>query len=217
MERAYSDNYIDDAQENLGFAFDYAAKEYGIDPDIFLDYFINSGIAYHFEIGNPKYIAGKSGIELVYEIFKRMNKNENIIKEPSFIYNYSNYYWCGYILCYFQWFHNISFNKIRQYLNMKELDKLYSILHEVSEQKAIELIKKNIINNNKQTLLQRIRLNNNLSQNELSKLSGVSLRMIQQYEQKQKDINKASINTLNNLSKILNCTIEDLMEIEFMQ
>ena len=54
-----------------------------------------------------------------------------------------------------------------------------------------------------------------MSQGELSKVSGVSLRMIQQYEQKNKDINKAGVNTLMALSRALNCDIEDIIEYDF--
>ena len=50
------------------------------------------------------------------------------------------------------------------------------------------------------------------TQKELADNSGVSLRSIQMYEQRHKNINKASAETLYRLSKILGCTIEDLME-----
>jgi transcriptional regulator with XRE-family HTH domain len=46
----------------------------------------------------------------------------------------------------------------------------------------------------------------------LAKLSGVSLRSIQMYEQRNKDINKASAESLYRISKVLGCTIEDLLE-----
>ena len=52
----------------------------------------------------------------------------------------------------------------------------------------------------------------NLTQTELAKRSGVSLRSIQMYEQKNKDINKANVTSLYMLSKALNCNIEDLIE-----
>ena len=49
------------------------------------------------------------------------------------------------------------------------------------------------------------------SQRLLSEKSGVSLRAIQQYEQRQKSINKAAESVLA-LSESLGCTPEDLME-----
>ena len=43
-------------------------------------------------------------------------------------------------------------------------------------------------------------------------LPGVSLRMIQLYEQKQNDINKAQVNVVLSLAKVLGCDVEDLLE-----
>ena len=62
------------------------------------------------------------------------------------------------------------------------------------------------------TNLKRIRLSYGCTQNELAERSGVSLRSIQMYEQRNKDINKASVDTVYRLSKVLGCTIEDLIE-----
>lgn len=53
-----------------------------------------------------------------------------------------------------------------------------------------------------------------LSQSELASLSGVSVRLIQHYEQGEKDINKAQAGTLMKIANVLNCTIEDLLETE---
>ena len=48
-----------------------AVLEYGYDGSDFLHMFIQSGIAEQIEVGNPKYIAGKSGIELFSEVIER--------------------------------------------------------------------------------------------------------------------------------------------------
>ena len=60
--------------------------------------------------------------------------------------------------------------------------------------------------------LKRIRTFFGCTQAELAKRSGVSLRSIQMYEQRNKDINKASAESLYRISKVLGCTIEDLLE-----
>lgn len=60
--------------------------------------------------------------------------------------------------------------------------------------------------------LKRIRESKRISQKELSKISGVSDRMIQYYEQGVKDINKAQAITVYRLAEALDCTIEDLLE-----
>lgn len=63
-----------------------------------------------------------------------------------------------------------------------------------------------------ETNLKRIRLIYGCSQRELAEISGVSLRSIQMYEQRQKDINKAQSDAIYRLAKVLGCTMEDLLE-----
>ena len=63
-----------------------------------------------------------------------------------------------------------------------------------------------------ETNLKRIRTAKGYSQKQLAELSGVSLRSIQMYEQRQKDINKAQSDSLHRLAKALCCTMEDLLE-----
>ena len=63
-----------------------------------------------------------------------------------------------------------------------------------------------------ETNLKRIRTDRGHSQKQLSGLSGVSLRSIQMYEQRNKDINKAQSDSLYRLAKALGCTMEDLLE-----
>ena len=213
MNRSYNEIYLEDAMNILGAAFEFAFYRYQIEMDDFYTLFVNSSIAYKFGKGNPKYVAGMSGIELALKV---LNKEDDESYKRGFVkYDYSCEYWCGYFLAYFQWFHGIFFKQLHYYLKMKDLEKLYGILHEVSELKALEVVGKNIENKKLQSKLQYIRQKNGLSQNELAKKSSVSLRMIQQYEQKRDDINKASVNSLYSLALILNCDIEDLMEWNF--
>jgi transcriptional regulator with XRE-family HTH domain len=51
-----------------------------------------------------------------------------------------------------------------------------------------------------------------LSQSELAKESGVSVRMIQHYEQRLKDLGRAQTKTIWLLARALRCSMEDLME-----
>ena len=50
-------------------------------------------------------------------------------------------------------------------------------------------------------------------QKQLAELSDIPVRMIQHYEQRQKNINKAQTEYLVKLSKVLNRDIEDLLEL----
>lgn len=62
--------------------------------------------------------------------------------------------------------------------------------------------------------LKKKREDKKLSQRELAELSGVSLRMIQHYEQGIKDINKAHAMTVYKLSEALECDIWDILEFD---
>jgi DNA-binding transcriptional regulator YiaG len=62
------------------------------------------------------------------------------------------------------------------------------------------------------TRLKALRLKNGLSQSALADASGVPVRTIQQYEQRQKDINKAHFEYIIRLAAALNCEPSELFE-----
>ena len=53
-----------------------------------------------------------------------------------------------------------------------------------------------------------------MSQSQLSRESGINVRMIQHYEQGVKDLNKAQGITLYHLARALGCQMEDLLDID---
>ena len=89
---------------------------------------------------------------------------------------------------------------------------MYYTLHEADITKFADIADERIRNYFKDTNLKRIRSSYGCTQAELAKRSGVGLRSIQMYEQRNKDINKASVESLYRISKVLGCTIEDLLE-----
>ena len=62
--RAYNEMYLYHAARNFGDMLDYAVNDCKIEGGHFLNIFIVSGFAAQFERGNPRVIAGMSGIEL---------------------------------------------------------------------------------------------------------------------------------------------------------
>ena len=67
------------------------------------------------------------------------------------------------------------------------------------------------------TNLEKMRVKRNLSQKELSNLSGLSLRRIQSYEQRTRNVDGSSLATLLNLCIALKCNIENIIEDESNQ
>ena len=89
---------------------------------------------------------------------------------------------------------------------------MYYTLHEADITKFVEIADERMQEAFKETNLKRIRSAYGCSQAELARRSGVSLRSIQMYEQRNKDINKASAEALYRIAKVLGCTMENLLE-----
>lgn len=213
MMTAYNELYLDDAMNNLGDMVEYAVCDLGFEPDEFFDWFISSGIASRFEKGNPKYIAGMSGIELAEAVLAATNvKYEK--RSPSYTDNKGREYWAGWILAYYQWVSNKRFEDIiNDGLTLSHIFSMY-ILHEADVGRFVDTANKVIARNKegKNTKLHVIRKARGFTQQQLSEASGVTLRMIQLYEQRQNDISKAQVGVVLNLAKALGCEVEDLIE-----
>lgn len=213
MTNAYSELYLDDAMENLGSMVDYAVGTCGLSPDEFMNRFVSSGIAERFERGNPKYVAGMSGVELAELVLETTGSSGECRKAILHIEKKGQEYWSGWILAYYQWITGKRFEDIfEQGLPLSQILSMY-ILHEADVSKFVDVADEVIERNKKekQTMLQRMRKARGFSQKELSEASGVSLRMIQLYEQKQNDISKAQAGQVVSLARALGCDVEDLI------
>ena len=211
MIRAYQEIYLNKAQSALGDAFDYAINTCQIPGSDFVRLFSASTASKQIENGEPAYIAGKSGIEIAAEIVLETTRKQ-LDAEPQEHFGRSAEYWIGWAVCYYQWFSARSFSDIFTALSFDDLKIMYVTLHEADITKFVDVAEERMRDHFKDTNLKRIRSIYGCTQSELSKRSGVSLRSIQMYEQRNKDINKASAETLYRISKVLGCEIEDLLE-----
>lgn len=211
MIHAYSESYLNDAKQNLAECFDYAINTCNIEPHLFSRLFIQSGYADKFERGNPAIVAGMSGIELAKRIIQYAYPNK-AFTEKQLTEDRSNIYWAGWALAEYQWATRKRFRDIFARISFTEIISMYRVYHEMDIGHFIEDLNKKYDSVEQDTRLKVIREHRGLSQSELSKLSGVSLRSIQMYEQKVNDIDKAQAQTLYKLSRVLGCTIEDLLE-----
>lgn len=212
MIYAYDEMYLDDAMKNLGEAADYAASCCNLNINTFFELFIATSIASQFEKGNPRFVSGFSGTELVCEIIDKAGL-EMTLPPPQIEYDYSSSYWCGWIIAYYQWRTGKSFKNIISKLSAGEIENTYPALHEASEIKAFDTLNRILEMKATVSRLQILRKNCGLSQRTLSEKSGVNLRTLQQYEIRAKDINKAAVETLLALATVIGCSITDLMEI----
>ena len=213
MTHAYSELYLDDAMNNLGDMVEFAVCDLGFDPDEFFGWFISSGIASKFEKGNPKYIAGLSGFELAEAVLRETNVSYEK-REPSYVEFKGREYWAGWILAYYQWETGKRFEDIvKDGLTLSTVFSMY-ILHEADESKFVDAANELIARNKekRKSKLSDIRKARGFTQQQLSKASGVILRMIQLYEQRQNDISKAQVTVVIDLAKALGCEVEDLLD-----
>ena len=95
-------------------------------------------------------------------------------------------------------------------MTMEEIRALYWPLHEAAEQKFVEVIEERVARRG--APLKSWREQRGLSQVALAEKAGVSLRAIQQYEQRCKNINHGQGVSLYRLAQTLGCRIEDLLE-----
>lgn len=208
---AYQEMYVNRVQRVLGEAFDYAVNVCHIPGEQFVTMFSSSFISQYISVGDPKYILGKSGIEILTDVIREETGKEiDIIPEERFIRTID--YWIGWTVACYQWYSDRKFSEIFSLIRYEELERMYPTLHEADISKSVEIIDSIIRERQPETNLKRFRTACRKTQAQLSEKSGVSLRSIQMYEQRQKNINRASVETVYALAKAIGCSIEDLME-----
>ena len=211
MTHAYSELYLSDAKKNLASMFDYAVHDCNYEIDWVVELFLKSGYAKRFETGSPAVVGGMSGVELTRRIVYAVYK-ENLTIEATQPVDKTPEYWAGWALADYQWYRGYRFRDIFEKVKMSDVVKMYHLYHEISIEHFYEIMDKKMSVIARETKLKKIREATGLSQNELAKKSGVSLRSIQMYEQRNNDIDKAQGHTLYKLSVVLGCAIEDLLE-----
>ena len=214
MIRAYDKVYLDKARTTLGRMLDFAVYDLKYDIAVFFDLFIKSGVAKRFETGDFAVIAGMSGVELAYEVLEQSGVKSERIK-PNYTASRSEEFWTGWSLAYYQWETSMSFAEIVRYVPIKDIIALYQPYHEMDIRQLVDKMNAMYKAEKPETNLKFLRQKVGLSQRDLANLSGVPVRTIQQYEQRQKSINKARAEYLVVLAKVLCCEVGDLMETPF--
>lgn len=121
-------------------------------------------------------------------------------------------FWLGWVLAYYVWYRNCKFSKILNVMAASEMLGMYDAMHEADISKFVYNMDLNLAEAYTNSALARNRKLCGISQIELSNRTGVNLRIIQSYEQRLRDINKAQASTVIRLAKALSCEPEDLME-----
>lgn len=209
MIHAYDEIYLERARSVMAHMFDYAVHGLGYDMSAFFELFLVSSICEKFERGDAFVIAGKSGVELAYEVTGTIEE-EN--KEVMLTMHRTPEFWLGWSLAYYQWYSSCRFSELIQAISIQEMLQMYDKYHEMDILHFVERIDEITHGTRTVSRLKRCRTLAGLSQRELAERTGIPMRTIQQYEQRQKNIDKAQVDYVIRLSKELYCSPEDLLE-----
>ena len=202
MMRSYDETNLYYTTTKLGEMFEQAVLFDGMDIDDFGHLFSNSNISTFFEEGNPIYVFGKSSSEILALLLNIDPIDYNISEDKT------PEYWVGYVYGYVQWYTNRKYEEIMNVICPSKLLLYYFPYHEMDIMHMIDIF----INLMQiECPLIKKRKERGLSQNDLAILSHVNIRNIRAYEQGTIDISKAQGDTLYRLSKVLGCTIEELI------
>ena len=223
----------------MAHMLDFAVHDLRQDPDAFYALFLSTGMAERFGRGDYHLIAGMSGVELAYKVLESSGIS---IEHVSYRYTAgrSKEYWTGWALAYYQWETGRTFADIASAVSLRELisicDELRAAeIREISSSlswmdnlripdhmnessysefraRIDSAVQSSLESSKSVTRLKSLRQLSGLSQSQLASLSGVPVRTIQQYEQRQKDINKASFENIIKLAASLSCEPYDLFE-----
>ena len=194
MIHAYDKSYLSAAQKNLARMLDYLVNDLHYPLETAWQWFVTSELSARFEQGDCSVLVGVSGVELARAVLEQAGEVVSMQK-PSYAYDRSP-----------------EFAEIEQAVSITKVRLLYTPYHEMDVRQFADKMNELYRAAKPETNLKAMRTLAGLSQSELAGQADVPVRTIQQYEQRQKDINKAQAETLLRLARALNCNVEDLME-----
>ena len=209
---AYDESYVAGTQRRLGAMVDFAVAGCGYDPDEFFSRFIACGLAARFGAGDPAIVAGHSGEELALEVLEACGDQVPGMATWAPKPAASPEYWAGWALAFYQWASGKTFPAIIESSSVSHIIDLYNPFHEMDIRQLCDRLDEEFDIAHPYSSLKERRLASGLSQAQLAAISGVPLRTLQQYEQRQKDINRARAEYVTALARALCCSPADLLE-----
>jgi len=210
--RAYDETYLAGAQRRLGAMLDMAVNGFACDLEEFYDLFLNAPMAARFGAGDPAIVAGRSGEELAFDILGSVTHPSVNPRASRPATEASEEYWTGWALAFYQWASGASFASIQQLVAIDEIRSMYRPYHEMDVRQFCDKMDALRREAQPRTNVQARRLAAGLSQSQLARAAGIPVRTLQQYEQRQKDVNRARADYLVALSRALCCEPADLLE-----
>ena len=212
MIHAYDENYLDCARSSMALMLDFAVHGLQMKLSEFYQKFLASEISVKFAAGDSHTLAGTSGMELALEVIGEETENGIVEFLEKSGAKRSREYWTGWALAYYQWESGMNFQQIEKMIPIEKVRNLYSPYHEMEISHFCARMRMYAELIGEETALKQMRQKRGLSQSQLAALTGIPVRTLQQYEQRQKDINHSQAQTLLQLAQALYCRPEELLE-----
>lgn len=236
MQHAYNELYLGKARTSMAVMLDFAVHSLHQNADDFFGLFVTTGLADLFGRGDIRIIAGMSGVELAYKVL-----SDSGIPAEHVSYRYtsgrSREFWAGWAIAMYQWETSFSFADIIKSVSTSSIIAVCSEYRDAEIREitasmswmdtlripdhmndADYLSFRNRLDESMSSYadgrssgLKRIRQLSGLSQSQLAAASGVPVRTIQQYEQRQKDISRAGYESIIKLAAALGCEPDSLI------
>lgn len=211
----YSAEELPHTIRTLGKAFEFAEKCLPEGAAGFYRRFANSSVAATCTGPDAHPEIGGSAIELVLDVNEDASIDTLLMNEKRLSKQETGRLrWEAELLCRYQWETGLPFPAVLRTLTEERLRALHADHAELPPAEVVQRISVPETHESTATNLARIRRERGLSQAGLAKASGVTLRSIQQYEQRKKDISHAQARSVLALAQALSCTMEELLENE---
>ncbi|WP_307739405.1 helix-turn-helix domain-containing protein [uncultured Parolsenella sp.] len=225
----YDELYLEQAMNTMGKAVDFSESCLPGGTRRFLEAFYDSEVAASFSPPSPAPDVGVSGIELVLRVCGGAEPEGlgALLQSASSLPQAGSHEkrWLGKAIARYQWESGVSFREMGTFLTLEDLEAERHTLVSDGDGDDWERLCQDLEHLRLErtrrggdaeaaTRLGRLRADAGLTQAQLSRLSGVSLRSIQQYEQRAKDVNRAQARSVFALARVLGCAMEDLLEPE---
>ncbi len=222
---AYNKIYLENVKHNFGAMLDCGINVLGFDNKTFYNMFLASTISGKINRGDCYNVCTLGGVELAELVVNQAMNNTKYVHvkkaaDPSFnerldnaiVHVNSPEYWAGTIIAEYAWEKNISYQELNKYVSIDDFVSLYDSFGNVDSMMIRIQLDEMFDKAKEVSNLKSRRELMELSQKELAEASDVPLRTIQQYEQRQKNINNAKVSYLISLSSVLKCDVRDIME-----
>lgn len=196
-------------QQLLGEYFDIAVNKYQLSLEEAMQDLIDSELSVLIERGLITLIYEDLESDFLSKII-HANAKTKTTNSKYVVNSLSKDYWTGWITAYLQWDTGRTFRDIVKQFPIGNIRDSYFPYHEMEDHRFVEDVTSRFFKD--ESNLKRIRKRNQMTQKELAKRADVSIRTIQMIEQKHNSINHIKSISLYNLSRELNCSMEELLE-----